>query len=155
MCHKDHIAFTLQKEMCSVYLYTPGIVFKVVQNKRNKRNWIDQDSVLKVFLANYLLSFSGMGCCTLHTHVEGNISWFHYVMAICRNHILLLSDLTQFTFNVNAHNNRVWRLQYSPKGITLSVSPHHKILGGEVQYMFMIASTILCNEKHMIPQMLC
>lgn len=99
------------------------------------------------------LSLSGMGCCTLHTHVEGNISKFHYVMAICRNQIL--SSLISLSLHLmSAHVTREYEDRSTAQGITLSVSPHHKMQGGEVLYMFMIASTILCNEKHMT-QLLC
>lgn len=154
MRHKDHIAFTLQKETIpvyqeTVYLYTPGIVFSVVQNKLQEQKKLDQEPVLKVFLANDLFSFSGMGCCTLHTHVEGNISRFHYVMAICRNQILY-SLISLSLYLMSAHTTTEYE-DCSTAHQALHCQFHHIIKSWVGKYyMFMIASTILCNEKHMI-----
>lgn len=75
--------------------------------------------------------------------------WFHYVMAICRSQIL--SGLISLSLHLmSANKTTEYEDCSTAQGITRSVSPHHKMLGGEVLYVFMIASIILSNEKHMV-----
>ncbi len=131
--------------MCCVYLYKPGIVFKVVQF-RNKRNWIK--SLCSMHSWQMLFSLSQEWGVAHYTHMLKEIS----LVPLRHGHLLksdsLRSDRTQFTFNVSAQNNRVWRLQHSPR----HNSQFHHIIKCWVgkYYVFMIASIVVSNEKHMV-----